>query len=140
MTGARRGRLLGAWAIAAGLAAAILLLSTRPNLHPAPLVPHLDKVAHFVEYALLGFFTARALGLSGMKAVRAAILACFGAGLFGRMDEWIQSFVPGRDSSLADWAADSLGAAAGAGVHWWRSVRAGSGLERGSGERENRTV
>ena len=31
--------------------------------------------------------------------------------VFGVLDEWHQSFIPGRFSEFADWIADSLGAA-----------------------------
>ncbi len=115
-----------AWILTLAMALAIILISTRPNLQVGPGVPHLDKAAHFVEYALLSWFVAGALRLSGVAARPAAILAFLGAALFGGMDEWIQSFVPGRVSCVADWAADSIGALAGAGLRtWWESRRAG---------------
>lgn len=125
---ARRRR---AWILTAAVGLGIIFLSTRPNLHPGPGVPHLDKVAHFVEYALLGWFAAGALRLSGIAAVPAALLALVGASLFGGMDEWIQSSVPGRDSCIADWAADSVGALAGVVCRaWWDSRLTGRGRRR----------
>jgi VanZ family protein len=33
--------------------------------------------------------------------------------LYGAVDEWHQSYVPGRDVSVADWAADILGVVLG---------------------------
>ena len=66
-----------------------------------------DKVAHFAVYGLLGTLLCRAWG-SGW---RAAVLALATASLFGATDEWHQSFVPGRDSDVLDWLADSSGAA-----------------------------
>ena len=36
------------------------------------------------------------------------------ASLYGATDEFHQSFVPGRDSDVLDWVADTLGAALGA--------------------------
>ncbi len=120
------GRRLMAWILTLAVAIAIIFISTRPNLQAGPGVPHLDKVAHFVEYALLSWLAAGALRLSGFAAGPAAGLAFVGAALFGGMDEWIQSSVPGRVSCAADWAADSIGALAGAWLRtWWESRQAG---------------
>ena len=43
------------------------------------------------------------------------------ASLFGASDEFHQSFVPGRDTDVFDWVADTLGATAGALV--WLGAR-----------------
>jgi VanZ family protein len=85
--------------------AGIFYLSSRPGNEvglPAPW----DKLAHFLAYALLGFLLAR--GLDGRRAA-------FGiASLYGLLDEFHQSFTPGREVSLGDFLADALGAALGA--------------------------
>jgi VanZ family protein len=74
-----------------------------------------DKVAHFLAYGLLGLLIARALhGGSGPVRVRLALAAVALATLYGASDELHQRFVPGRDASLLDLAADLLGAAGGA--------------------------
>jgi len=85
--------------------AAIFALSSLPGSEvglPSPW----DKLAHLVEYALLGFLLGRGTG-------RAA-LAFAVAALYGATDELHQAFVPGREASLFDWFADALGAALGA--------------------------
>ncbi len=85
--------------------AAIFALSSLPG-NEVGLPSPLDKLAHLVEYALLGFLLGRGTG-------RAA-LAFAVAALYGATDELHQAFVPGREASLFDWFADVLGAALGA--------------------------
>jgi hypothetical protein len=70
-----------------------------------------DKVEHGIEYATGGFLAAGAFGFTGdRRRIAASVLFC---GLWGASDEWHQSFVPGRDSSVADLAADVIGATIG---------------------------
>jgi VanZ family protein len=79
-----------------------------------PPFPHADKVAHLGIYAVLAGLAARALlglGQGGRRAVWLAIVLC---SLYGALDEWHQSFVPGRDPDPLDWAADTAGAGLGA--------------------------
>jgi VanZ family protein len=91
----------------------ILFLSSRPGLPVSLPGPHLDKLAHFVEYAALGALLFRALRLSGGRP-RDAVLATWGLiAVLALGDEGLQGRVPGRDSSLADWLADVCGAGAG---------------------------
>jgi VanZ family protein len=71
----------------------------------------LDKVAHFAIYGLLALLLARA-----WLAVRwpgTAALPFLLAVLMGGADELRQRSVPGRSAEIADWIADSLGAAVG---------------------------
>ncbi|WP_114313987.1 VanZ family protein [Thermus caldifontis] len=70
-------------------------------------LPHpWDKGAHFLAYGLLGFL----LGV----ALRDFRPAFFLAALYGVVDEWHQSFVPGREAFGLDLLADFLGAYLGA--------------------------
>jgi VanZ family protein len=70
-----------------------------------------DKVEHLIEYAAGGFLAAGAFGRSlRLRPWIAGVL--FGV-LWGISDEFHQSFVPGRDSSVWDLAADAVGAALG---------------------------
>lgn len=104
------------WLAPFGIAAAITALSHSPT-YPLgiELPPPLDKLAHLAAF---GAFAA-ALDAAWSLTVRSVplyrrhlavfLLTC----LFGALDEWHQSFVPGRDASPWDWAADTLGAAVG---------------------------
>jgi VanZ family protein len=70
-----------------------------------------DKVEHIIEYSVAGFFATGALGRVGRLPAWMAAIA-FGL-VWGFSDEFHQSFVPGRDSSAYDLAADVTGAALG---------------------------
>jgi VanZ family protein len=79
------------------------------------LLPHQDKVIHFVFYAggacALAGALARSFGLHGLSLVVLTVLAL---SLAGALDEYNQQFVPGRKGmDPYDWAADILGAACG---------------------------
>ena len=89
----------------------IFSLSAQPGLHPPVSFANSDKLAHILEYAGLGLLMARALRtvLPSRSWVFTSMLAlglglCIGAG-----DEFFQSFIPGRDSTVFDWLADGMG-------------------------------
>jgi VanZ family protein len=76
-----------------------------------------DKIAHFVEYFVLGVLLFRSIG-SEVGRVR---WAAFGfmfvvAATVGALDEIYQSFIPGRDMNIGDWFSDMAGAAVGIGL------------------------
>jgi VanZ family protein len=95
-----------AWLWPCLLAAAIFAASSRSQIAGAGAFPGIDKVVHFLIYGLLATLTVRIRPGRGF-----AILAVLAASLFGVSDEWHQSFTPGRSVELADWAADTSGAA-----------------------------
>jgi VanZ family protein len=71
-----------------------------------------DKVLHVLEYGGLGFLVSFALGATMRRRLLWATL--FGIA-FGVIDEFHQSFVPGRQGNdPGDMAADLVGAFAGA--------------------------
>ena len=85
----------------------------------------IDKVFHLVEYTVLGVLLARALSYSLRRILPtfAWIIAFAIAVLFGVSDEWHQSFVLGRHSSISDWIFDIIGSAIGVGVAYLRAKR-----------------
>lgn len=110
--------------------AAIFWLSSIPgDTLPLPEFRFSDKLAHFLAYALLGILiAARAPLLERLGGRREAARfdwpgAAIGI-LYGVSDEIHQLYVPLRLFSLADVAADALGAMAGvAAARWaWRRM------------------
>jgi len=85
--------------------AAIFALSSLPGSEVG-IPPPWDKLAHFSEYALLGFLLGRGTGNAPLAFALAA--------LYGVSDEVHQAFVPGREASALDWLADAAGALIGA--------------------------
>lgn len=64
-----------------------------------------DKVAHFGAFGLLATAAYR------LVSRRAGVWVVLAVSLFGASDEWHQSFTAGRSVELADWIADTSGAA-----------------------------
>ena len=76
----------------------------------------IDKLYHFIEYAILGGLLARAFLKAKPSVVPSQLiwgLAAVLSILYGASDEWHQTFVPGRLATVADWVADVLGSIAG---------------------------
>ncbi len=76
----------------------------------------IDKLYHFVEYAVLGGLLAIAFVKAKPAVVPSKLIwlvAMVLSILYGASDEWHQTFVPGRFATLADWVADALGSIAG---------------------------
>jgi VanZ family protein/UDP-2,3-diacylglucosamine pyrophosphatase LpxH len=135
------------WAPPALIATAIVWLSHQSKLPTAGLlIAPWDKVAHILAFASLAFTLDRAFRKSrhDWPMYRRHLWVFLGVTLFGAMDEWHQSFVPGREVSGLDWLADVVGAKLGllaavwpflmggrsAEFGWWRG-----GLERPDPER-----
>ena len=72
---------------------------------------YIRKTAHFTEYAVLAFLTARAMRLNGFRYW--AVAAPLFSALYASTDEFHQSFVPGRGMELRDVGIDSCGAISG---------------------------
>lgn len=74
-----------------------------------------DFVLHLAEYAVFGALGAWWIGAeTGLEGRGLAIAVGILALSWGLADEWHQSFVPGRDPSAADLAADLAGGLLGA--------------------------
>lgn len=105
-------RWVGAWVPAAAWAAVLYLLSSRSSL-PMPRVEGIDKIGHFFAYLILGFLSARAT----KRLDRSALLAIAVGWMYGVLDEFHQSTVPGRIPSFADWIADAAGVVIGVSLY-----------------------
>jgi len=73
-------------------------------------ITYLDKILHIIEYSILGYLLIRAynvtVSFSYKKLFLVALLTGF---LIGGVDEYYQSFLIYRQSSLLDLAADLIG-------------------------------
>ncbi len=68
-----------------------------------------DKLAHFLVFGLLATAILRIPYLRE-RGWRGVIIAIILTSLYGGLDEWRQSFTPGRFVEFADWVANTLGA------------------------------
>ena len=92
---------------------------------PAKSIPilgfqHADKVAHFLEYAILGI-----LAVHSFKPKKGYQLfyIIFSGFVFGVFDEWWQSFISDRYTSLFDLLADSIGMLVGSSIFYKLSTK-----------------
>lgn len=100
------------WLLAIGYAGLIFLGSSF-SIPPLPFKPviSIDKVAHFIEYAILGYLLYCACYHStGLVHARATNLSLLLSVLYAFSDEWHQLYVPGRQTSEWDFLFDALGA------------------------------
>ena len=84
----------------------------------------LRKLGHMIEYAVLALLLHRALRAHSLAPRRALTSAAVLALLYAVLDEYHQSFVPGREGSPRDVLIDALGI--GSALYllpWWRSRR-----------------
>ena len=101
---------------------AIAALSLRPL--PVGLPGGSDKLAHLAVWSGLALAWSWSIGALGGPALRTATCGAGLAAAWGGGDELLQSFVPWRDASFGDLAADLGGSAAGAlGWLWYRRWR-----------------
>jgi VanZ family protein len=85
----------------------------------------LDKLAHFLEYALFAWLTYRSISnisLTRSPTIAAAISLIALVG-FAALDEYYQQYVPGRHSDSMDILSDSIGATVVLALLWLRSRR-----------------
>ncbi|MGH7726218.1 MAG: VanZ family protein [Candidatus Eiseniibacteriota bacterium] len=93
----------------------IFALSSIANLRPPIRTNYADKLAHLVEYAILGTLLARAFRGSRAfpSAIACSLLAVITGFATGIADELFQEHVPGRISSALDFVFDSVGVVLG---------------------------
>ena len=71
----------------------------------------MDKLLHFLVFGFLGILMVRGFHLQPLisnKLTGYIFIIILGL-LFSAIDEWHQSFVPGRTADIWDWVADSAG-------------------------------
>lgn len=86
--------------------ATLIVIASGRSAVASPDIVGIDKVAHFFVFGLLATLVARNGFVPGRAWVAVVLVS-----LFGITDEWHQSFTPGRSVQVADWVADTLGAA-----------------------------
>ena len=110
-------------------AVAIFLVSSLPRIGVAmSRLEGCDKIAHFVEYFILGW-ALRYWSRGGSPRFLAGGVA------FAAFDEFHQRYVPGREMSLWDFVADAAGITAGfliTGVVYARRARRRAGESSGN--------
>jgi len=125
MTNPRAALIFLRWFAAALYAGLIFYLSSLSR--PLPFFEviqkyHSDLIFHGVEYGVFGALLVRAAAVSWeSSSPKMWMMIAFLIGLaYGCTDEWHQSFVPLRDASFLDAAADAAGTAIGIWI-WMRS-------------------
>jgi VanZ family protein len=73
-----------------------------------------DKVAHFLEYSILGFLAGRwERNQYGHSWPRSLVTALWLGLSIATLDELYQGWIPGRTPSFLDWIADASGVSLG---------------------------
>lgn len=93
----------------------IFIQSSYPSPESIFVFPYIDKVAHFVVYAILGvlFFRAFRTWRFKEKINMVILLSILLSSLYGLSDEIHQSFLPYRDADIIDFFADVAGSVCG---------------------------
>jgi len=68
-----------------------------------------DKLAHLIEFGILGFFLQRSFNHQYGKSFRITLCVFLAGTAYGGLDEVHQSFVSGREAGIGDFIADSMG-------------------------------
>ena len=100
--------------------ATIFWLSSIPDLTSPSLFSAQDKLAHVLVFGVLGFLFSRSFRPrdEDLPFTRVLLVTLLVA-VYGGFDEVHQLFVPGREASLGDLAADTVGGFI-AGIFFWK--------------------
>lgn len=103
----------------------IYFVSAIPNLKGPGEQLNLDKLIHFGEYMPFGFLVFRALNKTTQRlSSRSLLIVTLILTVFHAMvDEFHQSFVPGRSSDWQDALADSIGGMVGGSIYLAQHMR-----------------
>ncbi len=94
----------------------IFFLSHQSTLPVSQVFLHQDKLTHLLAYAVMGVLAWNVFSYHLVKHRRLWFSTVLFCSLYGVSDEFHQSFVIGRCSEVADWLADTLGAAMAASI------------------------
>lgn len=104
----------------------VLAVSSLPGSRLPNLGGHgIDKLLHFLQYAVLGYLVSRGWGpgrAAGYQRVRDWLPALFLV-LFAAADEFHQHWIPGRSVEFWDWGADAAGVLVGYALAIWANQR-----------------
>ena len=109
------------WIITLIYVCLITILSHQPadNISDvSPGIKNVDKLFHFIEFSILGFLVFGSLSLNSKEFDQIFNLSIKIGILFSCLDEYHQSFIDGRDSSLADLIFDVFGVFLGTILHY----------------------
>lgn len=104
------------WLPAASWAALVFTLTSVPNPQ-VPSIPGGDKATHAVMYGVLAVLAHHAWP-PDRRPAGARWLLLLGIAAVAAVDEWHQLFIPGRSADVADWMADTAGAATALALSW----------------------
>ena len=100
--------------------AVIFCLSSISDLPSPSLFSAQDKLAHILVFGVLGFLFSRSFRPHDEDSLfTRVLLVTLMVALYGGLDELHQMFVPGREASLGDVAADTAGGFL-AGLFFWK--------------------
>ncbi len=93
----------------------IFMQSSMPSDRYLPAFSHMDKVYHFLGYALLGilFFRAYRTLPVGKNIFLLTTVSIISSVVYGATDEIHQAFVPHRYAGIEDFLADAVGSVGG---------------------------
>lgn len=93
----------------------IFIQSAFPSPESMPEIPHMDKVNHFIAYAIMGILFFRAYRTLRLRnnTILLIILSILSSTFYGLTDEFHQFFVPERHMDMMDLLADAVGSCIG---------------------------
>lgn len=109
------------WTVTLTYIILITILSHQPAddiSEVSPNIKNVDKLFHFIEFSILGFLIFGSLSLNSKEFDQILSLSIKIGILFSCLDEYHQSFIDGRDSSLADLIFDVFGVFFGTFLHY----------------------
>ena len=109
------------WIITLIYVCLITILSHQPadNISDvSPGIKNVDKLFHFIEFSILGLLVFGSLSLNSKEFDLIFSLSIKIGIFFSCLDEYHQSFIDGRDSSLADLIFDVFGVFFGTFLHY----------------------